>query len=114
VAVAQSGSGQGDEQGNTLDHLGITLQAIDRAARQQLQLDATVQGLVITGIEPGSPANDAGLREGDIVVQAGRESVASVSEFKAQIGQVQAGKTILLKVRRENASIFVALRIPKS
>ncbi len=113
VAQADTGGSQ-SEGGQALDKLGLDLQRIDRDTRQQYQLDASAEGLLVTGVEPGSPAEDAGLREGDIVLQAGQESVSSVSDFNSQAAKVSPGKTILLKVRRDSANIFLALRIPKS
>jgi len=114
--LTQNGPGGPDtpESGNNLDSIGLKLHTIDRAMRQQFQLGADVQGILITGVEPGSAADDAGLKGGDIITQAGREDVATVSDFSNQIEKVPAGKTILLKVRREEASIFLALRVPKS
>ncbi len=104
----------GSDDSSDLGQLGFDAVRIDANARAELQLDADVTGLVVTNVEPGSPAADSGLREGDVVLEAGRQPVSSLSGLKSQIEKVTAGKTILLKVRRQDANVFLALRVPKS
>ena len=48
---------------------------------QRYQLEG-VQGVVVTHVEPGSPAEDAGFRVGDVVLEVNRHPVGSVSDFK--------------------------------
>jgi serine protease Do len=108
--VRNGGSGDSGDLGE----LGFDAVRIDANARAELQLDADVTGLVVTNVEPGSPAADSGLREGDVVLEAGRQPVSTLSGLKAQIEKVAQGKTILLKVRRQDANVFLALRVPKS
>ncbi len=114
IAASGTPGDSGANPAQSLDKLGLDLQRIDRDTRQEYRLDANAEGLLVTGVEPGSPADDAGIKEGDVISQAGREAVSSVSDLKAQLAKVPAGKTILLKVHRENANIFLAMRIPKS
>ncbi len=104
----------GSDDSSDLGELGFDAVRIDANARAELQLDADVTGLVVTSVEPGSPAADSGLREGDVVLEAGRQPVSTLSGLKSQIEKVAQGKTILLKVRRQDANVFLALRVPKS
>ena len=98
----------------SLSNLGFHVEQITRALRQRFELDPEIEGLLVTDVEPGTPASDAGFREGDIVVEAGREPIETVSGLREQIEYVEEGKTLLLKVHRQGANIFLAMRIPKS
>ena len=66
---------------------------------------------MITGVEPLSDAEDKGLRPGDVITEAGQQSVTTIDAFEARIDQArQAGrKSILLLVRRDGDPRFVAL-----
>ena len=90
--------------------LGLTLSEITEDLMDQFGL-ASDEGLVITGIETGSDAESKGLLAGDVITEAGQQSVATVEEFEARIEAAeQAGrKSILLLVRRGGDPRFVAL-----
>ncbi len=63
--------------------------------------------VLIKDIKPGSPAWQAGLRKGDIIVTANRQRVESVSEFAAA---VQGSDALLLNIRRGDGAFFLAIR----
>lgn len=109
--LAQS---QGDERGgsSSLDKLGIEAQDLDRQMRAQFEIDADQDGVLVAQVSPGSPAFDAGLRQGDLIVEAGRVAVGSVAEFRQIVSKVAPGKTLLLKVYRDGVNRFQAMRIP--
>lgn len=100
--------------GSKLDDLGATVQRIDSEARQRFEIDRDLEGLIVVDVAMGSPAADSGLREGDVIIEAGREPVSSLSDLNDKLESVPEGRTLLLKVRREDANIFLALRVPKS
>jgi serine protease Do len=77
---------------------------------EQFSLDGAV-GLVITGIDPDSDAATKGLIAGDLIVEAGRETITTVAEFETQITAARdAGrKSLLLLLRRGGDPRFEAL-----
>lgn len=99
---------------NPLDLLGFTAERINRGLIERFDLDPTIEGLLVVTVEPASAASDAGLREGDIILEAGRTSVSTLASLKEQIEEVDPGRTLLMKVRRGEANIYLALRTPKS
>jgi serine protease Do len=82
--------------------LGITLQPITPALRQQLRIDEKVQGVVIAGISPSSDAAVKGLQRGDIILKIGQKPVTSPAEAAAAVdAERKAGKdTVLMLVQR--------------
>jgi serine protease Do len=93
--VADNSNGQG--QGNT-GKLGLAVDDLNQDARQQLQIPAEVHGAAVANVRPGSPAEDAGLQPGDVVVEVNRKPVASAEQFASAIHSTPAGKDILLLV----------------
>jgi len=92
---------------------GVTLQPLDDEVRGQLELDSSVSGLVVTGVDETSEAFEKGLRAGDVITEAGQQKVASIADMDARIAEArEAGRrSILLLVRRGGDPRFVALGI---
>ena len=56
------------EKGGSKESLkGITVETLDSDTAQQLQLPEATKGVVVTGVDPSSPAADSGLRKGDVI-----------------------------------------------
>jgi serine protease Do len=90
-----NGGAQG--QSNT-GKLGLAVDDLDQDARQQLQVPTDVKGAAIANVRPGSPADDAGLQPGDVVVEVNRKPVTSAEQFVSAVHATPAGKDILLLV----------------
>ncbi len=93
---------------------GISVQKLTPELRKKLGVpDWIKHGLLVTSVKPGSPADDAGLREGDIIVEAGvtprtMKPVKSVDDLVNILNQ--AGNSgVLLKVIRGEGVIYVVL-----
>ena len=93
--LASNEGGQG--QGNT-GKLGLAVDDLNQDVRQQLQIPDSVHGAAIANVRPGSPAEDAGLQPGDVVVEVNRKPVASAQEFANAMHSAPAGHDILLLV----------------
>lgn len=93
--------------------LGMTLAPVDDTVAQELNLPAGTTGLVVRAIDETSPAFDKGLREGDLIVEAGQQPVARIGDLNGQVTAAKdAGrKSVLILIRREGEPRFVALPI---
>lgn len=86
------------------DHLqGASLADIEEGSR----LYGKIRGVIVTGVEAGSPAWRAGLRKGDAIVSANRKDVHNIAQLK-QV--TQNSKSLLLNVRRGNGALFLYLQ----
>ena len=89
---------------------GVSLAPLSPEAREELGLKDSVKGVLIAGVEPGSPADEQGLRPGDVLQQVGRDAVASPKDAAAKLKEATANKKpVLMKVYREGATRFVAI-----
>ncbi|HEY3306259.1 MAG TPA: DegQ family serine endoprotease [Candidatus Binatia bacterium] len=89
--------------------LGLTVQRVTPELAESLGMDKA-QGVVITSVEPGSSADEAGLRQGDVIVEVDRKPVRDVAEFRKTLAATKKGQRVLFLVRREGSTVFVALR----
>ncbi len=90
--------------------LGLGLANLDQQARQQLQIPANVQGALVQTVRPDSPADDAGLRPGDVVLEVNRKPVASADQFVGQVRNAPAGKDMLVLVWSKGNASYRTLR----
>jgi hypothetical protein len=66
-------------------------------------------GLKLDGVRPGSPAERAGLRAGDVIVRIGRMPVKNVYDYTYALGEMKAGEEVDVAVRRDGAEVTLKL-----
>ncbi|NOY61556.1 MAG: DegQ family serine endoprotease [Gammaproteobacteria bacterium] len=71
-------------------------------------LAGQVEGVEVVSVERGSPAAQAGLRKGDIIISVNREPVKNVEDVRRAADKSQRG--ILLNIRRGNGALFIVIR----
>src|SRR3546814_6955820 len=81
--------------------------------RQRYSINPTVQGVVITRVEPGSPAAEKGLLEGEVIVEVGQVPVTQPAEIASAIDDAKESgrKSVLLLLDGEAGIRFVALHV---
>ena len=65
---------------------------------------------MVTGVNPDSPAQEAGLREGDVILEINRKQVKTTDEFAKQVKKADKEKPLLLLVQRGRSTIYVPLK----
>jgi serine protease Do len=93
--------------------LGMTLAPVTDEMKQALNLPADAEGLAVGKVDVASEAYAKGLRDGDIITEAGQQKVVRLKDLEDRITEArEAGrKSILLLVRRAGDPRFVALAI---
>ncbi|QDS96561.1 putative periplasmic serine endoprotease DegP-like precursor [Roseimaritima multifibrata] len=91
-----------------LQALGLEVTPLDAQVAKQLGME-DVRGILISGVHNGTPADEAGLAAGMVILQVNRKPVSTVEEFQEQI-KADADDSILLLLRSENGSQFVVLK----
>jgi serine protease Do len=89
---------------------GMRLRPVTQEEARALGL-RSARGLVVTGIQQGSAAHKAGLRPGDVILQANGRTVEKVSELEAVVEQSREKGVVLLLVNRKGQNLFRALRL---
>jgi serine protease Do len=89
--------------------LGLTVQPLTPQLADNLGVENTT-GLVISSVQPGSAADDAGLRSGDVIVEINRRSVKNLADYNREIARNEKTKSVLFLVRRGQNNLFLALK----
>jgi serine protease Do len=90
--------------------LGITVQNLTPQIARELGLKKA-EGIVITAVEPASPAEEASLQPGDVILSVNRKQVKDVDDFEKIIEKAKKGDTILLLVKKGQSALFVAVKL---
>lgn len=103
-----------EEGGATEGHqarLGLALAPLSPDMRDQLNLPDGTKGAVVQQVQPGSPAEEAGIQAGDVIVSVGDHAVQSPSEaVKAIRSATGKEHAVALRIIRDGQPLFVAVR----
>jgi serine protease Do len=87
---------------------GVAVSTLDSQARHEFDVPSSVNGIVVTEVDPGSTAERAGLHSGDVIQEVDHQAVHSLRDATNARQAAQSG-TVLLKVWSNGSSHFVAL-----
>jgi serine protease Do len=81
--------------------LGLTFAAMSDELRSRYSIEKTVEGVVITEVDPESPVAESEVKPGDVVIEVTHEKVKSPSELDARLDELR-------KLKRKSALLLLA------
>jgi serine protease Do len=92
---------------------GLDVGPVTPEVAKQLGL-AKIEGVVIEAVDPGSPAQEAGLRKGDLILEINRQKIESEEDYRKAMEKVKSGESVLLLVKRGASIFFIPLKEEKT
>jgi serine protease Do len=86
---------------------GISVEDVNARTARQLGLPAGTTGVVVTGVDPNSPAADSGLQRGDVIQEVNRQPVKNAADFERAIRNSK--DQALLLVNRQGSTLYIAV-----
>ncbi len=96
-------------ESSKFDKLGMEVGSLDATVAEQLGMQG-IEGVVITNVQAGSPADRAGLSSGMVITQVNRHAVKSLDEFTTAVKKAESNDGLLLLVRSQEGSRFVVVK----
>ena len=109
---------QGEDVDATRSKIGISIQELTPAVRQRYGITDDANGVLITYVRPVSPAGEAGLAEGDVLVAINRQPVRSTADVQRAIEATPSGGRLLVYFTRPDPrggdaiSRYVTIAVP--
>src|SRR6516165_4255055 len=91
---------------------GLSVQTVTPEIARSLSLDQP-SGAIVSNVQSGSPAADAGLMRGDVILEANRQPIKSAAELQKIIDSGKPGANLLFLVRRSGNNLFLAMNLPE-
>ncbi len=88
---------------------GVRVMDLSTAVAKQLGVEAEEKGVVVVNIESGAPAEEAGLRRGDVISEINRQRINNLNDFNKIVARVKPGENALLFVNRGGRKFYTAL-----
>jgi len=105
--LVKAGLGGGARNGEVLD--GVMVDDLDLRMRQQFNIPSSLEGALVTKVEPNSAAARVGLTPGDVILEINRQRVTSADEAVRISRGVQAGR-VLLRVWSRGGSRYLVIQ----
>jgi serine protease Do len=99
-----------EEAAEERSDLGMTVDEITPEMARPFGLSKG-RGLVVVQVEPNSPAGEAGIRRGDIILEMDQEPMEDMDEYSKKIRRYKKGDTILFLVKRREATLYLTLKV---
>lgn len=94
----------------TRGYLGVALQPLDQDMADAFNLERP-EGALVAEVVKNSPADKAGLRQGDIIVAYDKTPVKSIGTFRNEISMIKPGTKVVLKVNRSGKLLTIPVTL---
>lgn len=89
---------------------GLTVQELTPEIAKQLGYEEE-KSVVISNVEPGSPAAEAELRRGDLIKEVNRQQIDSIADYNAAMSSIGKNENILFLIRRSDNTFYTVVKV---
>lgn len=95
-------------KGSTGNRLGLVVEAAPDRVVAELDIDG---GVIVSSVEPDSPAFRAGIRQGDIILDINFQKVKGVSQFEKTVRKLPKGKPLPIRFVTDGRAVYSSIKI---
>ncbi len=106
--MAQKGE-ESEKESSPASSYGITVHEITQEIADQFDLDPREKGVIVVQVESGSPAEESGFREGDIILEINRKMVSDLKSYERLFSKIKKGDSALFLINRQGNRFYITL-----
>jgi serine protease Do len=95
----------------TVRLLGMRIAPVEAELLSELGLSG---GVWVVGVKPGSPADESGVEEGDILTRLGSRPISQITDLDGVADELMSGASVPARLIRGRSPLFIGIRIPES
>lgn len=88
--------------------LGVQMAALNEAGKKQL---GVAGGVLVTQVEPGGPAEQAGIKPGDVLLKVDDREISDGQALQRSVQSLQPGKKVMVTVQRDGKSKLIEVKL---
>lgn len=105
-----SGESESEDERGTAE-LGLSVKELDSETARQLEMDKE-EGVVVMRVKVNSPAEEADIQRGDVILEINRKPIKSVDDYRDIASNAKPGESLLFLVFRRGNTFFVPIEVP--
>ena len=90
------------------EKIGISVSALTADMADNLGIDKSTKGVLVTGVQRGSQAQEVGLAPKDLIIQVNKRPIASLDDFNKALGSVKEGSPLLFVISRSGTVLYIS------
>ena len=106
--AGQEESGESAAPAGLLSDIEVKELTDELASRHNLK--PAERGVIVVRVKSGSPADEVGVREGDIIIEVNRKPVTSLKSYERLASNLSKDQSVLLLLKRQGRTIYLTLR----
>jgi len=92
-------------------YLGVSIQTITPEMARGLGISGQAKGAIIASVAPNSPAEKAGLKQGDIIIAYNGKNIEDVSQLRMLVANTKPGKVVSISLLRGKKKINIRVKV---
>ena len=105
LAESEGGEGAADEWA------GLQVEDLSSERARRFVEDPQETGVLVVGVEPGSPSDEAGIQPGDIIKEIGNSTIRDSNDYNTAVKKFRGKKAVAFLLKRGNQTLYVGLKL---
>jgi Do/DeqQ family serine protease len=99
------------EEGGADEWAGLRVEDLGSERARRFTEDPDETGVMVVSVDPGSPADDAGVQPGDIVKEIGNMTIRDLDDYSSAVKKFREKKAVAFLLKRGNQTLYVGLKL---
>jgi len=111
IIVAQDDRDQNRDSDSDSGYLGVQVQRLTAALRRAKGIPESTEGSLVNNVESGGPADDAGIKRGDVILEVNHEPTSNPSDLVQIVRGLEPGKRTLVRIWRDGVTRTIDIKV---